>query len=343
MQRVRRRRSPSTRWSRACLSRLCRRPCRAANAPLTSIQTFCAVADKPFLTTIVTNAASGMQSRGRSACAFIQHVVCKSSAVNVRSPPRPPRVVAASGKAPGLCRLAAMALAATTGRAADSPIVLAGTVRLTEFALIVLDRLAVYLPLRRADRRTVDWHYAGAIVAIAAARDARLPGRRHLSGAGVPRLREAIYAARLGLVGRLPARHRRHRSSPRPGDQFSRVWLGSFYVLGLLALLARARTCSLLVRHWTREGRLDAPHRHRRRRRRRRRVIEASAPRRRTPASKSSACSTTAATSARRRRMRRRAQARQRRRSGRVRPPHARRSRDLLAADLGRRAASCRC
>src|SRR5262245_28280637 len=41
------------------------------------------------------------------------------------------------------------------------------------------------------------------------------------------------------------------------GDQFSRVWLGSFYVLGLLILIGFRRGLFLLVRRWTREGRLD--------------------------------------------------------------------------------------
>ncbi len=42
----------------------------------------------------------------------------------------------------------------------------------------------------------------------------------------------------------------------KAGDQFSRVWLGSFYVVGLMALLAFRRGLFVLVRRWTREGRL---------------------------------------------------------------------------------------
>src|SRR5262245_17017153 len=41
------------------------------------------------------------------------------------------------------------------------------------------------------------------------------------------------------------------------GDQYSRIWLGSFYVTGLLLLLAFRRTLFMLVRRWTRQGRLD--------------------------------------------------------------------------------------
>jgi FlaA1/EpsC-like NDP-sugar epimerase len=43
----------------------------------------------------------------------------------------------------------------------------------------------------------------------------------------------------------------------KAGDQFSRAWLGAFYVLGLFALIAFRRGLFLLVRRWTKEGRLD--------------------------------------------------------------------------------------
>jgi exopolysaccharide biosynthesis polyprenyl glycosylphosphotransferase len=42
----------------------------------------------------------------------------------------------------------------------------------------------------------------------------------------------------------------------KAGDLFSRVWLGSFYVIGLLALLAFRRALFIVVRRWTKEGRL---------------------------------------------------------------------------------------
>src|SRR6185312_6059597 len=38
------------------------------------------------------------------------------------------------------------------------------------------------------------------------------------------------------------------------GEQFSRVWLGSFYVAGLLALVLFRRVLFLVVRHWTNQG-----------------------------------------------------------------------------------------
>jgi Undecaprenyl-phosphate glucose phosphotransferase len=42
----------------------------------------------------------------------------------------------------------------------------------------------------------------------------------------------------------------------KAGEMFSRVWLGSFYAGGLVALMASRRLLFLLVRKWTREGRL---------------------------------------------------------------------------------------
>jgi Undecaprenyl-phosphate glucose phosphotransferase len=43
----------------------------------------------------------------------------------------------------------------------------------------------------------------------------------------------------------------------KSGDQFSRAWLGTFYVLGLVVLIAFRRMLFLMVRRWTHEGRLD--------------------------------------------------------------------------------------
>ncbi len=122
----------------------------------------------------------------------------------------------------------------------------------------------------------------------------------------------------------------------KAGEMFSRVWLGSFYVSGLAALVASRKLLFLLVRKWTREGRLDPPHGDRRRRRGRRERHRGAAAaegfRRQDhrPVRRSRR-------RAQRHGLRRRAQARHRRRSGRIRAAHARRSGDLFAADLGGR------
>src|SRR5262249_10517364 len=43
----------------------------------------------------------------------------------------------------------------------------------------------------------------------------------------------------------------------KAGEEFSRIWLGTFYVVGLVVLVGFRRILFLLVRRWTREGRLD--------------------------------------------------------------------------------------
>ena len=103
---------------------------------------------------------------------------------------------------------AALKVAALPTNTAYSPIVLAGAVRMIEFALIALVGLVVYLAYV-VPIDGFEWHYVVAIFGHRRAGDARLPGRRHLSGAGIPRLREAVFPPRLRLVGRVPDRDRR--------------------------------------------------------------------------------------------------------------------------------------
>ena len=78
-------------------------------------------------------------------------------------------------------------------------------------------------------------------------------------------------------------------------DQLSRAWLGSFYFLGLITLITSRRILFLLVRTWTRDGRLNAPHRDRGRGRTRFSAHCGAQNVRRILTLKSSACSTTAA------------------------------------------------
>ncbi len=84
-----------------------------------------------------------------------------------------------------------------------------------------------------------------AIVGDRRAGDARVPGRRHLPGAGLPRLREAVFPARLRLVGGVPDRHRRRRSSPRPATSSRASGSARFYVVGLVALIGFRRALFL--------------------------------------------------------------------------------------------------
>src|SRR5262245_36639805 len=138
---------------------------------------------------------------------------------------------------------------------AYSPIVLAGTVRLVEFGLVMLVGLAVYvgyvLPIDG-----FAWYYIGAVAAIAtlamfAFQAADIYQVQAFRGHEKQYFRMAsawsvVFLIAIGLS-----------FFAKAGDQFSRVWLGAFYVLGLVSLVAWRRALFLLVRYWTREGRLD--------------------------------------------------------------------------------------
>ncbi len=135
-----------------------------------------------------------------------------------------------------------------------SPIVLAGAVRMAEFALIVVVGLAVfaaYLPPFDG----LIWRYIVAIFAIAllsmfAFQTADINQVQAFRGheKQYMRLAAAWSVVFLIVIGA--------SFFAKAGEMFSRVWLGSFYVSGLVALIASRKLLFLLVRKWTREGRL---------------------------------------------------------------------------------------
>jgi Undecaprenyl-phosphate glucose phosphotransferase len=150
---------------------------------------------------------------------------------------------------------AALKVAAQPAPAAYSPIVLAGTVRMIEFALTALVGFVVYVayvvPLDG-----FEWHYVAAILGVAvlamlAFQAADIYQVQAFRGYEKQYFRLAsawsvVFLITIGMT-----------FFAKIGDQFSRVWLGSFYVAGLLVLISFRRALFLLVRHWTREGRLD--------------------------------------------------------------------------------------
>jgi Undecaprenyl-phosphate glucose phosphotransferase len=149
----------------------------------------------------------------------------------------------------------AKAIAEQPLSAAYSPIVLAGLVRVIEFALVLLTGAAVYV----AYVVPIDgfaWHYLGAIVAIAmlatlsfqAADIYQVQAFRGYEKQYF-RLASAWSVVFLIVIG--------FSFFAKAGDQYSRIWLGTFYVVGLIVLIAFRRALFLLVRHWTRQGRLD--------------------------------------------------------------------------------------
>ncbi|MCC6777895.1 MAG: sugar transferase, partial [Hyphomicrobiales bacterium] len=139
--------------------------------------------------------------------------------------------------------------------AAWSPIVLAGLVRAVELVLIMLVGAAIYLAyVVPADGFA--WRYVGAVcgigvLAMLAFQAADIYQVQAFRGYEKQYFRLAsawsvVFLLTIGIT-----------FFAKVGDQYSRVWLGAFYGIGLLALLGFRRLLFVMVRHWTREGRLD--------------------------------------------------------------------------------------
>jgi Undecaprenyl-phosphate glucose phosphotransferase len=150
---------------------------------------------------------------------------------------------------------AALDAVAEPTTSAWSPIVVAGTVRMIEFALTALVGLAVYLAYV-VPIEGFEWRYAGvifgiAVLAMLAFQAADIYQVQAFRGYEKQyfRLASAWSVVFLIVIG--------VTFFAKVGDHYSRVWLGAFYVIGLVTLLAFRRALFLLVRRWTREGRLD--------------------------------------------------------------------------------------
>jgi Undecaprenyl-phosphate glucose phosphotransferase len=133
--------------------------------------------------------------------------------------------------------------------------VLAGMVRLIEVALVVMVGLVVYFAYV-VPANEFAWYYVAAIIGIAllamlAFQAADIYQIEAFRGHEKQYMRLAsawsvVFLIAIGVS-----------FFAKAGDQFSRAWLGGFYVLGLLTLVAFRRALFLLVRRWTRQGRLD--------------------------------------------------------------------------------------
>jgi Undecaprenyl-phosphate glucose phosphotransferase len=150
---------------------------------------------------------------------------------------------------------AALKVTAEPFASAYSPIVLAGLVRIIEAALVVLVGLAIYA-CYVVPTEGVAWRYFAAIAGIAvlsmlAFQAADIYQVQAFRGheKQYMRLASAWSVVFLIVIG--------VSFFAKAGDQFSRAWLGTFYVLGLLTLIGFRRGLFLLVRRWTRAGRLD--------------------------------------------------------------------------------------
>ncbi|MEJ2435680.1 MAG: undecaprenyl-phosphate glucose phosphotransferase, partial [Pseudolabrys sp.] len=148
----------------------------------------------------------------------------------------------------------ALAVAAKPSAAAISPIVLAGFVRMGEFALIVVVGMALYaayLP----DIDGLIWRYLIATFAVA------LLSMIAFQGADIYQVQafrghEKQYMRRASAWSLVFLVVIGASFLAKAGEMFSRVWLSSFYIAGLATLLFSRRMVFLLVRKWTREGRL---------------------------------------------------------------------------------------
>ena len=149
---------------------------------------------------------------------------------------------------------AALAVANEKVRSAYSPIVLTGAVRLADFIVLTLVGIAIYLAhVARTDG--FSWEYIAAIVAIAVM---------------------AVIAFQAADVYHVEAFRGRVRQLTRMasawafvfllstgitflakfGSSVSRVWLSSFFIVGLFAMIAQRTVLRMLIRRWALQGRL---------------------------------------------------------------------------------------
>src|SRR3954464_1105384 len=140
---------------------------------------------------------------------------------------------------------------------AFSPIVVAGTVRAAEFILIALIGIATYFGyVYNAYGQIFDWYYiatafavAGlAMIAFQAADIYQIQAFRN-PVSQCARLTVAWSIVFLLLVAAA--------FFAQLGGMYSRLWLSSYYGIGLFALYGTRLFLYGIVRRWTREGRLD--------------------------------------------------------------------------------------
>jgi len=151
--------------------------------------------------------------------------------------------------------LAALAIANLKVRGAYSPIVIAGAVRLADFALVNLIGVGLYLGYV-APRSGFHWEYVAAILAMTAT-------------AMICFQAADIYQVEM-FRGQLRQMTRMISSWAfvfllfigasflvKLGNEISRLWLSTFFFVGLAALIAERVFVRTLVRGWARHGRLD--------------------------------------------------------------------------------------
>jgi FlaA1/EpsC-like NDP-sugar epimerase len=148
----------------------------------------------------------------------------------------------------------ALAVAAKPQASPISPIVLAGFVRMGEFALIVVVGMAIYAAyLKQFDGLVPRYLLATlsiAVLSIFAFQTADIYQVQAFRGHEKQyfRLASAWSLVFLIVIGAT--------FFAKAGELFSRIWLAAFYAVGLVSLMVSRRMVFLLVRKWTQEGRL---------------------------------------------------------------------------------------
>ncbi|MGP9810896.1 undecaprenyl-phosphate glucose phosphotransferase [Rhodopseudomonas sp. NSM] len=150
---------------------------------------------------------------------------------------------------------AALAVANEKVPEAYSPIVIAGLVRLADFVLIAGVGIALYLGYV-ARRDGLQWEYIAAILgmtitAVISFQAADIYQVQVFRGTlkQMTRMISAWSFVFLLFIG--------VSFLAKVGGDVSRLWLSSFYVIGLALLIGGRLVLRNLVRHWARQGRLD--------------------------------------------------------------------------------------
>jgi Undecaprenyl-phosphate glucose phosphotransferase len=184
-----------------------------------------------------------------------EHTTVFESASAVSSAVRTMPGANARASAPRALSTAALAVAGQQFKDAYSPIVLAGAVRMIELALVAATGLVLYFWLADSFANSARY-YMGSIAGISllsllAFQAADIYQVQAFRGHEKQYMR---LASAWSVVFLITVTASYFTGS---GDQFSRAWLGSYYVIGLCVLIAFRRALFLLVRRWTRQGRLD--------------------------------------------------------------------------------------
>lgn len=148
----------------------------------------------------------------------------------------------------------ALAVASKPLPPAISPIVLAGVVRIGEFALIIAVGMALFATYLPAGEGYV-WRYLVASLVIASlstlafqvADIYQVQAFRGLEKQYM-RMASAWSVVFLIVIGA--------SFFAKAGEMYSRVWLGTYFMVGIVALVISRKSLYYAVRKWTREGRL---------------------------------------------------------------------------------------